>query len=57
MSQATPLDPTRPALDRSTAAALAILFASVSGFLFTAGFRLAFRAADGRTSSAVAERT
>ena len=57
MSQATPLVPTRPALDRSTAAALAILFASVSGFLFTAGFRLAFRAADGRASSAVAVRT
>jgi hypothetical protein len=57
MSQATTLVPTRPALDRSTAAALAILFASVSGFLFTAGFRLAFRAADGRARAAVAVRT
>ena len=57
MSQAISLEPTRPSLGRSTAAALAILLASLSGFLFTAGFRLALRAADQPGRAAVAART
>jgi hypothetical protein len=57
MSQTTTLAPTRPSLDRSAAAAVAILFASVSGFLFTAGFRLALRAADDQARSTAAVRT
>jgi hypothetical protein len=43
MSNAPETIPTSPRLDRSTAAAFAIVLASVSGFLLTAGFCIARR--------------